>query len=291
MPGLPSSSYFSRSSYKDVNPTDENNYYTLLGLPDNAPVEDIRGAFQRLKSEAARTGDWHKIKQASAAYDALMEKLDARDDKTTPENCSTAAARNVEPEETVMDFVFPPQEKVNIVFFAGRCIVFLLILTVGIRLMIHLPSTELAGHSFFHNISLPFHEAGHIFFRILGDFMATLGGSIMQVLVPVVCLVAFLKRRDAFASSFALWWTGQNFIDMAPYIYDARAQQLMLLGGVTGQDVPGYHDWNNILGRLGMLKLDHTLGNMSHFFGSVLMIAAFLWCGIILFMQYKNLDR
>ncbi|HOD76478.1 MAG TPA: hypothetical protein PKJ17_10645 [Syntrophorhabdaceae bacterium] len=87
------------------------------------------------------------------------------------------------------------------------------------------------------------------------------------------------------------WWTGQNFIDMAPYINDARAQQLMLLGGVTGQDVPGYHDWNNILGRLGLLNLDHTLANTSHVFGSLIMTAAFIWAAIILFMQWKNRDR
>ena len=186
---------------------------------------------------------------------------------------------------------FPAQEKVNVLFFAGRCVVFALIFIAGIRLMINLPSSELAGHSFFHNISIPFHEAGHIFFSILGDFMKTLGGSIMQVLIPVVCLAAFLKKNDVFAASFALWWAGQNFIDMGPYMNDARAQELMLLGGVTGQDVPGYHDWNNILGQLGLLKLDHAIANTSHFFGSFLMIAALFWCGIILYMQYKNLEK
>ncbi|MHB8111187.1 MAG: zinc ribbon domain-containing protein [Syntrophorhabdaceae bacterium] len=190
----------------------------------------------------------------------------------------------------VIDFFFPPQEKVNIFYFAGRCLVFVMMLWVGIGLMAHMPSSEAAGHSFFHNISLPFHEAGHIFFRLLGDFMGTLGGSIMQVLVPAVCLGAFLKKGDIFASSFALWWTGQNFIDMAPYINDARAGSLMLLGGVTGAEVPGYHDWNNILGDLGILKLDHALANTAHLGGSLLMIAAFAWGAIILYMQGKNLD-
>ena len=264
------------------------NSYAALGLPDEAPVEDVKKAFQRLKSEAAENGDWKKIKQASFAYDTLMEISSAS--AGTPHS-ETVAVRGIEPKKTLRDLFFPVQEKVNVLFFAGRCIVFIVIVVAGTRLIINFPSSELAGHSFFHNISIPFHEAGHIFFGILGDFMRTLGGSIMQALVPVVCLIAFLKRDDAFAASFALWWAGQNFIDMGPYIYDARAQELMLIGGVTGRDFPGYHDWNNILGQLGLLKLDHAIANISHLFGSFLMTAAFLWCCMILYMQYKNLER
>lgn len=262
--------------------------YAILGLPDEAPIEDVKKAFQRLKREIAESGDWKRLKQVSLAYEALVA-TDTADAGT--QHSTTMSVRDTDPGKTVIDRLFPAQEKVNVFFFAGRCIVFALIFIAGVRLMINLPSSELAGHSFFHNISLPFHEAGHILFGFLGDFLRTLGGSIMQVLVPVVCLIAFMKKHDVFGASFALWWTGQNFIDMGPYIYDARAQELMLIGGVTGRDVPGYHDWNNILGQLGLLKLDHAIANMSHFFGCLLMTAAFAWCGIVLYMQYKNLDR
>ena len=264
------------------------NSYAVLGLPDEAPVEDVKKAFQRIKDEVHRTGDWKRLKEASVAYETLMEMNNAP--AGTGSSSATAPA-NTEPPRTLADLFFPAQTKVNVLFFAGRCVVFLLILAAGIRLMTNLPSSEMAGHSFFHNISIPFHEAGHVLFSFFGDFIRTLGGSIMQVLVPVVCLVAFMKKEDVFAASFALWWTGQNFIDMGPYINDARAQELILIGGVTGQDVPGYHDWNTILGQLGLLKLDHVIANLSHFFGSFLMIAAFLWCGIILYMQYRNLER
>jgi hypothetical protein len=88
------------------------------------------------------------------------------------------------------------------------------------------------GQSFMHLINLPFHEAGHIFFRPFGAFMTSLGGSLMQILMPVICLLVFLfKTRDPFAASVALWWIGQNFLDLAPYINDARAGDLPLVGG------------------------------------------------------------
>ena len=266
--------------------------YGVLGLAEGASREEIDAAFGRLKAELGGSGaNWDRLKEVTWAYETLMDREQSAGGEEKAGTRPAAVAAEDGGEFNLIGFMFPPQVKVNPFYFGGRCFVFALLLLAGISLMIHLPSSELAGHSFFHNVSLPFHEAGHIIFRFLGDFMGVLGGSLMQVLIPVVCLAAFLKRSDIFAASFALWWTGQNFIDMAPYINDARAQQLMLLGGVTGQDVPGYHDWNNILSRLGLLNLDHTIANTSHFIGVFLMIAAFIWGGIILWMQYRNLDK
>ncbi len=264
--------------------------YAILGLAEGASREEIDRAFGRLKGELGSGAHWDRLKEITWAYETLMdrERSAGGEEKT---GTRPAVATEDGGEFSLIGFMFPPQVKVNPFYFWGRCLVFAFLMLAGIRLIILLPSNELAGHSFFHNVNLPFHEAGHIIFRFLGDFMGVLGGSLMQVLIPVVCLAAFLRRSDVFAASFALWWTGQNFIDMAPYINDARAQQLILLGGVTGQDVPGYHDWNNILTRLGLLNLDHAIANTSHFIGVFLIIAAFVWGGIVLWMQYRNLDR
>jgi hypothetical protein len=133
------------------------------------------------------------------------------------------------------------------------------------------------GGSFLHLINLPFHEAGHIFFSPLGPFMMSLGGSLTQVLVPVVCAGSFAKRKDWFAASTCLWWAGQNLVDLGPYIADARALQLVLLGGSTGAEVEG-HDWEAILQALGWLHLDRQLGMGAHLLGSLIMIAALAAC-------------
>jgi hypothetical protein len=261
----------------------EETCYGILGLPEGASREEVEEAFGRLKSESE--GNWERLKEITWAYETLADCRTG-----TVRDPATFTAPGDEDKPTLTDLLFPTQVKVNPLHFWGRCLVFVLLVVSGVRLMVHLPSSELAGHSFFHFINLPFHEAGHIVFRLFGDFMGVLGGSLMQVIIPIVCLAAFLKRGDAFAASFALWWTGQNFIDMAPYINDARAQQLMLLGGVTGEDVPGYHDWNNILGHLGLLNIDHSLANTSHIVGSLLMTAAFIWAAIMLSIQWKNRD-
>jgi hypothetical protein len=116
-----------------------------------------------------------------------------------------------------------------------------------------------------------------------------MGGSLMQLLIPLLCALTFLiKTRDPFAASVGLWWLGENFIDLAPYINDSRELKLILVGGVTGQDVEDYHDWEYILRNLGWLQYDHLLATMAHIMGSLLMISACIWGGFLLIKQYKT---
>jgi hypothetical protein len=134
-----------------------------------------------------------------------------------------------------------------------------------------LDASVIAG-SALHLVNLPFHEAGHIFFAPFGSFMMSLGGSLTQVLVPVVCAVAFVRKPDLFGAAVAVWWTGQNLVDLGPYIADARTLQIPLLGGATGAEVEG-HDWEAILQALGWLHRDRQLGMLAHVVGSVTMVA------------------
>jgi len=174
----------------------------------------------------------------------------------------------------------------------GRVALLFFLLVWGIRFIFSSPESNYAGESFMHLVNLPFHEAGHILFSIFGQFLSVLGGSIMQLLIPLICLATFiLKTGDIFAASVALWWTGQNLIDLAPYINDARDLKLMLLGGVTGAEVDDYHDWEFILKRLGLLKCDHAIAMTAHVFGSILIISACIWGAWELWRQYVALKE
>ncbi len=188
--------------------------------------------------------------------------------------------------QILKDIFIPEQHKTEAVYFYGRVVVYVFFLVWGLRLM----KTPLNDQmmSFMHNINLPMHEAGHIIFSFLGNFMGVLGGTIMQLLMPAIVLGSFLvKNRDAFGASLGLWWLGQSFMDNAPYINDARAGELLLLGGVTGKEAPGYHDWENILGQLGWLQYDHLLAKISFTVGILLMLLAFAWGGYMLYLQFQ----
>ena len=153
------------------------------------------------------------------------------------------------------------------------------------------PIGTAALDSFLHLPNLVFHEAGHIIFRPFGTFMTELGGSLMQLLIPTLCLAAFLwQNRDPFAASLALWWLGENFLDLAPYIGDARKLELVLLGGFTGREVEG-HDWEAILGALGWLAYDRTLGRSAAAVSVALMIGALVGRGVVLLSQFRRASQ
>ena len=180
---------------------------------------------------------------------------------------------------------------VNPLFFGGRVIIFLVLFVWGWKFILTPLESNYTAQSFLHLVNLPFHEAGHIIFSPFGKFIKTLGGTLGQLLMPLVCCaVLLIKTRDTFGASVALWWFGENFMDIAPYINDARALKLPLLGGVTGKDVIDYHDWEYILRKLGWLQYDHTLASLSYFIGIILMLGTFVWGGYLLFKQFKNRD-
>jgi len=173
----------------------------------------------------------------------------------------------------------------------ARSLLFLLLFIWGSMLMLASVESNAAGESILHLVNLPFHEAGHLFFRPFGQFMASLGGTLGQLLMPLICLVVLLaKTRDPFGASVALWWLGENFLDIAPYINDARAGQLPLLGGNFGHSAPyGFHDWEFILNESGLLHADTWIAGLSHFTGSLIMLLALGWAAILLYGQLARL--
>lgn len=74
---------------------------------------------------------------------------------------------------------------------------------------------------------------------------------------------------------------------MAPYIADARALQLVLLGGQTGAEVQG-HDWEYLLATLGWMRFDRTLGLTAHRLGITMMTAALVWAAVTLWGKRRT---
>lgn len=92
------------------------------------------------------------------------------------------------------------------------------------------------------SFNLIMHEAGHWIFGLFGMFIGVLGGSLLQLLVPVACLVTFWRDRQYLGSTFSIMWLGQSFTEVAVYAGDAIYMQLPLLGGEAV-----IHDWNWLL--------------------------------------------
>jgi hypothetical protein len=163
--------------------------------------------------------------------------------------------------------------------------VFLVCLVIWTFTLVGGVNAARVNSSFLHLPNLVFHEAGHILFSPFGRFMTVLGGSLMQVLVPLVCAGAFLwQTHDPFAASVAIWWAGENLIDVAPYINDARDLQLVLLGGYTGSEVEG-HDWEYLLNAMGIAYRDHAIASTVQAIGVATMMAALIWGAFVLWRR------
>jgi hypothetical protein len=119
-------------------------------------------------------------------------------------------------------------------------------------------------------VDLIFHEAGHAIFRIFGnEFLMIMGGTLMQLLVPVVFTLYFFIHGQRFSSSITGIWLSQSFFNVAVYERDAWAMELPLLGG---ENVT--HDWNYIVTELDLIGQIKTLGNIIYGTGlTVLMIS------------------
>ncbi len=186
--------------------------------------------------------------------------------------------------------LLPSGERVDPVVFYGRCTLYAAFVLWGLYFISLDLRTNEIGHSFMHRINLVFHEAGHVIFIPFGHFMMVLGGTLGQFLMPTIAgAVLLIKNRDPFGASIALWWLGQSVMDTAPYINDARDLQLMLLGGGTGQDRPGVHDWENILLDLRMIEHEKAIALGADRLGELLVILAFAWGAVVLHRQSSNL--
>ena len=137
-----------------------------------------------------------------------------------------------------------------------------------------------------HLPDLVFHEAGHVLFMPFGQFMMALGGSLFQCALPLALAGAFVRQGHHFGAVVCVWWAGQNLVDVAPYIADARTLQLVLIGGRTGGEVEG-HDWEYILTQLQWLHLDRTIGIWAYRAGLLTMTAA-LAGGVLVALKHSR---
>lgn len=127
------------------------------------------------------------------------------------------------------------------------------------------------------NINLTIHEAGHTILSFFGEFIMFLGGTIFQILFPLLFTCYFFKQLELFSASIMLWWFGVNLFEIGTYAADAQTQLLPLIGGE--------HDWTYILGRMNLLPQSTLVGNIFHVAG---VIAMFVPLFFILMMGVRS---
>jgi hypothetical protein len=124
-------------------------------------------------------------------------------------------------------------------------------------------------------VFVPIHEGGHLLFRFLGEFLSVAGGTFLQLFVPLALAAYFLFQRQAQGVGFCLFFFFEQFLPIATYMADARAQDLPLLTIGDGDDV--IHDWNYLFGKLGLLQHDTQIAAMVREIGWLGMLTVVAW--------------
>jgi hypothetical protein len=108
---------------------------------------------------------------------------------------------------------------------------------------------------FIQNVNLIFHEAGHVLFSFFGNFMSILGGSLLEILIPLAVTLHFARSKQFFAAAFGCWWLATTLISVSIYASDAQERLLPLITGDVAT-----HDWFNLLSQLNLLPYDNLVG-------------------------------
>ena len=140
----------------------------------------------------------------------------------------------------------------------------------GLAWFLYLLKTADDGFIFLDHVNLVFHEAGHPIFGLFGGTLGLYGGTIGQLAIPAAVWLAFWRQRDTIGCTVAGIWFFENFLNIARYMADARAQVLPLVGG-------GEHDWTEIFSRWGALNSDTAIAQWASAVGWVGMLAMGGW--------------
>jgi hypothetical protein len=154
-------------------------------------------------------------------------------------------------------------------------------IAVAVYAMVRL--TDPAWWDLFDDVNLAIHEAGHVFFGILGDIPGVLGGSLFQVIVPAVFAGYFFRTKQVFSGAMTLAWVAQSLVNVSIYIRDARAQELALLGGENS-----IHDWWYLLVSWDLLEADVRIAGFVRFLAALCFLAALVIGATVTFGEARN---
>jgi len=102
-------------------------------------------------------------------------------------------------------------------------------------------------------LNLFIHESWHFFFALFwNEFLMMAGGTIMQLLVPILILIYFYRAWDYFASALCFAWIGTNLFYIAMYSSDAEDELLPLFNPTGNPFIK--HDWNYMFSELWVLE-------------------------------------
>jgi hypothetical protein len=125
-------------------------------------------------------------------------------------------------------------------------------------------------------VFIPIHEGGHLLFRWFGsEFLMVAGGTMLQLTAPLMLGIYFFWQRQVQGATFCFFFMFEQFLPVATYMADARAQELPLL--TVGDADYVIHDWNYLFTALGVIDHDVQIAHAFRVMGWIGMLAVVGW--------------
>ena len=128
--------------------------------------------------------------------------------------------------------------------------------------------------------NLMIHEVGHTAFGWASYYTVILGGTLLQLIVPLACVLMFIHRGETTAVAATAFWFSENLLYVAVYMGDARRSALPLVGGDES-------DWTILFTHWGVINQDLTIAAWVNGIGWIGMLGTIGW---LLWMYAKSSD-
>jgi hypothetical protein len=155
---------------------------------------------------------------------------------------------------TLPDFNEPALEKPDSprIATAWRALVlaYFLVTAVG-----HLRDPE--KWSLISGMILGTHELGHVVFSPFSEWWMVAGGSILQIVAPIIVAIVLARQKEWIGVAIAGCWLAISLANMAVYVADASHGDLNLVSIGGGDDAT--HDWTYLLDHANLIRSDQII--------------------------------
>lgn len=129
------------------------------------------------------------------------------------------------------------------------------------------------------------HEAGHIYWSIFGDLFHSLGGTLNEILLPLILSLYCFAKLYLHLSGLSLYFVGYNLHHVAWYITDSINRK------TADMSLHGIHDWKYLLGYFGAESHALELANIANTLGMVFIYSGVLIFTFAVFKKNSTLDQ
>jgi hypothetical protein len=124
-------------------------------------------------------------------------------------------------------------------------------------------------------IILGTHELGHVVFAPFPEVWTVAGGTILQLLAPIIVAVILYRQKEPIGVAMAGCWLAISLANVAVYMADASKGELQLVSIGGGDDAT--HDWTYLFDHFNLIRSDQIIASRTRGIGWLVLGLSFFY--------------